>query len=131
MRYLKPTLMLVTATILALGSANAQDNPPREPRQMSSEERDAAREARRAKWDNMSEEERAAAREQRRQRNHEHRKAMRERFKNMSDEEREAARERRREHKGQHQQGDRKRHAHGDQHRNREDQDLQGDQGEP
>lgn len=100
MHYSKSALILLTAALLAMGSASAQDNPPHEPKEMSSEERDAAREARREKWENMSEEERTAAREQRRQEKSERRSAMRERWENMSDEEREVARERRSEHKG-------------------------------
>ena len=95
MRHMKPILLLVTATVLAMGNAVAQDDPPRHPREMTSEEREAARASRREQWENMSDEERAAAREQHKQRMHERRQAMRERYENMSEEERQAMRERR------------------------------------
>ena len=113
---LKTVLLAVTAAIA--GVALAQGAPAedrgaltqeerqaaREARRaqwqaMSEEERTAAREQRRAQWEGMSDEERAAAREQRRIRNEQHRAAARERWETMSEEERKAARERMRQHR--------------------------------
>jgi len=87
MRYMKLILLLATVAIMTMGTAVAQDNPPRERQEMTSEERDAAREARRA-------EERAAVREKHKQRMAKRKAERRERFDNMSPEEQQAARER-------------------------------------
>ena len=97
MRDMKPVLILAAAALMTMGSAVAQDGPQREPREMTTEERDAAREARRARWETMSDEERAAFREKREQRMAERRAERRERFENISPEERQAMRERKRE----------------------------------
>ncbi len=102
MRHMKPVLFLAAATLLTMGTAVAQDDPQREPREMTTEERDAAREARRARWENMSDEERAAVREKREKRMAVRRAERRERFENMSPEERQAMRERMRERRTQH-----------------------------
>ena len=88
---------LLAAGALAFAFATpvlAQDAEPGNPRDMTPEERHAARDARRADWENMSEEERAAAREARAAGREDHRAARRERFENMTDEQRAAARER-------------------------------------
>jgi hypothetical protein len=102
MRYMKYILLLATAALMTMATAVAQDDPPREPREMNSEQRDADREARREQWQDMSEEERAAAREQHRAKAQERRAARREHFENMSEEERQAMRERRAKHKAEH-----------------------------
>ncbi len=102
MRHMKHILLLATATLMTMSTAVAQDNPQREPRDMTAEERDAAREARRANWENMSDEERAAVREKREQRKAVRRAERRERFESMSPEERQAMRERRQERRVRH-----------------------------
>jgi len=96
MRHSIHILLLATAALMAMGTAIAQDSPPQDRREMSAEERDAARQARRELWENMSEEDRAAAREQHRAKREDRRAANRERYENMSEEERAAAREQRR-----------------------------------
>ena len=116
MRYTKHTLLLATAALMTMGTAVAQDNPPRQARehqQMSAEERDAAREARREHWESLSDEERSALREQHRAKSQQRRDAARERYQNMSDEERAAMRQKREEHRRQHS-GNREQRRHGD-----------------
>ena len=102
MRYMKLILLLATVAIMTMGTAIAQDNPPRERQEMTSEERDAARGARRAEWENMSDEERAAVREKHKQRMAKRKAERRERFDNMSPEEQQAARQRMRERRDHH-----------------------------
>jgi hypothetical protein len=102
MRHMRHILLLATVAIMTMGTAVAQDNPQRERQEMTSEERDAAREARRAEWENMSDEDRAAVREKRKQKMVKRRAEMRERFENMSPEEQQAARERMRDRRDRH-----------------------------
>ena len=119
MRHSKTILLVATVALLGMGTAMAQDDPPREPRQMSAEERDAAREARREHWQSMSDEERAAFREQHRAKSQQRRDAARERYQNMSDEERAAMREKREQHRAQHS-GNRDHRQHRDSARNQQ-----------
>ena len=77
MRQTLAILLFATAAVLVLDNAAAQDNAQPDPRQMTVEEREAAREARRQQWENMSEEERQAAREERRAQSADRRAAMR------------------------------------------------------
>ena len=109
MRYMKHILTLTIATLMTMGTVYAQEDPPDDPRGMSTEERQAAmdarhaeREARRAKWESMSDEERAAVREKREQRMAVRRAERRERFDNMSPEEQQAVRERMRDRRDKH-----------------------------
>ena len=111
-------LTLFLASIMSLSTVHADDTAPgadamtdeerqaaRQERRaqwenMSEEERQAAREERRAKWDSMSDEEKQAARERRAQHKEQRREAMRERWEGMSEEERQAAREKMQERRG-------------------------------
>jgi hypothetical protein len=88
-------MMFSVAALFCMGTVYAEDNPPQVPGDMSAEERQAAKQARREQWENMSEEERATARAQRKEHMAKRRAANRERFENMSEEEREAMRARR------------------------------------
>jgi hypothetical protein len=107
MRHTKILVLLAIASLFVMGTAIAQEDPANDRQQMSAEERQAAREARRAEWENMSEEERAAARAQREEAGQERRAATRERMENMSDEERQAARDRMKKRADQRPSGDR------------------------
>ena len=117
MRQIKPVAMLAVAALLTMGTVYAQESPGQDSREMTVEQRQAAREAHRVRRENMSEEQRAAARKrfenmseedrqamrQRRQNmSQEDRQAMRARWQNMSEEGRKALRERRELHRNQH-----------------------------
>jgi hypothetical protein len=80
MHALKKTLLLVGASLFVFGSAQAQEAG--DEKQVTNEARQAERDVRRAKRENMSDEER---------------QAMRQRRENMSDEERATMKERRQE----------------------------------
>jgi len=86
MRQMKQIMLFSVAALFCMGTGYAQDNPPQGPGNMSAEQRQAAKQARREQWENMSEEERATARAQRKEHMAKRRAAKRERFENMSEE---------------------------------------------
>ena len=96
--YRNEIFALLAVSALASASALAQEAPAGPPwedqdqyLQMTREQREAAREAARERWEAMSQEERSAALEQRRQTAQQRREAAREQWQTMTPEQREAA----------------------------------------
>lgn len=95
MRHGKTGIIITLTSLLLAGAALAQEAPPGNPRDMTPEQREAARAEHRERWENMTDEERQAARENRQEKKKARREERRERWDNMSDEERQAVREKR------------------------------------
>jgi len=84
MQYGKTGIIITLTSLLMAGSALAQDAAPENRRDMTPEQREAARAEHRERWENMSDEERTAAREKHRDAKKARRVEHRERWENMS-----------------------------------------------
>ena len=109
MRHTKYILLAGIAALMSMGTVFAQEGPPGDRQEMTAEQRQEAKDARRARnearrseWENMSDEQRVAARAERDQKMEQRRVEMRQRWESMSDEDRQAVRERREERRSMH-----------------------------